>query len=775
MDAIWQKIKADITSRPAVSVLITVTIIASATLLTLALATLLNLGAPYDRTFEELNAAHLWLYFKRDQIRYRDIARIESLPGVVESTGLQYSVPNRVRIDDSRAWISLRAVPVEMPQVNRLLVQDGRYLVAHQSEILASKDLKDMYQLSVGDTLSITQLDGKQVDLPVIGLAYNPTWDIYRNSQPPYLYVTEATLRQLFPDEASWEWSIGLRLRDPNSVAETLTQINAVLRSDAISSHTDWRDVKDAAIFEARLNFIFLGAFSFFAILATILVVASSISSTVLSQFRQIGVLKAVGFTQSQILALYLGQYLVFSLVGAPLGLLLGIALSPLPLQSMAASLSTTFQPPFNILLIGLVLSLVPAIVIAATLGSAYRGAQANIIKAIAIGAEAPCKKPFWAIRIATRLGLPMIFVLGLNDVFARPFRSFLTGLNLTLGVIGIVFGLTLNETLSTYRTDPTLLGIVYDAMVTREETSDARTQKILHTAPGVEAFYGECLIDVQTTGGHSFRIRAVEGNPAAFPFRIAEGSFFQPDTYQAVAGKGLLDWLELKVGDEITLVLDDRHARPITWRIVGQYLEPDNLGQMLMVSLPSVKQSINHARPDTYYLKLRPDANPIRLKQYLEPTPDADLNLTLISQVVPGAVRYLQLAIFALSGILIGIALVNVFNTSMLAMQEKLRVVGVLKTLGMTPAQVVAMVNTTAGFLGLLATALGVPLGLAFTRGLLSVLSRSRGFGEVNVTLDLLYVVLLIPFMMLVSMAGSLIPARKAARLSIVKVLRSE
>jgi ABC-type antimicrobial peptide transport system permease subunit len=54
-------------------------------------------------------------------------------------------------------------------------------------------------------------------------------------------------------------------------------------------------------------------------------------------------------------------------------------------------------------------------------------------------------------------------------------------------------------------------------------------------------------------------------------------------------------------------------------------------------------------------------------------------------------------------------------------------------------------------------------------------MISRSRGFGEVNVTLDLLYVLLLIPSMMIVSMAGSLIPGRKAARLSIVDVLRSE
>jgi hypothetical protein len=46
MDAILQKIKADITSRPLISLLIVVTITAASALLTLALATLLHLNAP---------------------------------------------------------------------------------------------------------------------------------------------------------------------------------------------------------------------------------------------------------------------------------------------------------------------------------------------------------------------------------------------------------------------------------------------------------------------------------------------------------------------------------------------------------------------------------------------------------------------------------------------------------------------------------------------------------------------------------------------------------
>jgi len=775
MNAVLQKIKADITGRPLISALIVTTIALASALLTLALATLMNMQAPYDRSFEQLNGAHLWLYFDRDKTRMRDIKFIENLPAVVESTGLRYSITSRVRLRGTRVWTSLRAIPLDTPAVNRLWIQEGRPLADRKTEVLASRDLNDLYGLSVGDSVIISRQDAREMELPVIGLAYNPTWDTYRNTQPPYLYVSLDTLRRLFPDEGEWDWSIGLRLADPEAVDEVLERIEDALPPGAIASHTDWRDVRASAIFGAQINFVFLGTFSFFAILATILVIATSIGSTVLSQFRQIGILKAIGFTPGQVLAVYLGQYLTLGLVGAPLGLLLGIALSPLPLRSVAASLSTSFQPPFNALVVALVMSVVSAVIIAATLGSAYKGAKANIVRAIATGAEAPHRRASWGTRWATRLGFPTILTLSLNDLTARPLRSAMTGLNLTLGVIGIIFGLTLNETIKTYEADPSLLGIVYDAVATRDETSDSRTRRILQRAPGVEAFYGQCMVDVKTEQGQAFQVRAVEGNLAAFPFRITEGRFFRPGTYEAIAGQGLLDWLGLEVGDSITLIVDDREHRPITWQIVGRYPEPVNAGQMLIVSLPTVRRVTKETQPTTYHLKLTPDANTAELKRYLEPKPDADLNLTLVGEAIPGAVLYLQLAIFALALILIGIALVNVFNTSLLAMQEKLRVIGVLKTLGMTPSQVILMMSSTAGLLGLLATCLGVPLGLILTREMLKALSRNYGFGEVIVALNALYTSSLLPLIVVVSMVGSLIPARWAARTPIVQVLRNE
>jgi putative ABC transport system permease protein len=290
-----------------------------------------------------------------------------------------------------------------------------------------------------------------------------------------------------------------------------------------------------------------------------------------------------------------------------------------------------------------------------------------------------------------------------------------------------------------------------------------------------VETFYAETQLQVQTQDGQTFQLRAVEGDLAAFPFHLAQGRFFQPDTNEAIVGRGLLDWLGLELGDSLTLTLEDDDRHPVTWTIVGVYPEPADAGQRMMVSLSSASKLDRHAAPAIYYLKLSPDADTDTLRTYLEPDKESDLSLILVDEAIPNSVIYLQLAILMLGGILIGIAVINVFITSLLATQEKLRVVGVLKTVGMVPAQVIAMINTAAGMLGLLSVLIGIPVGLVLTGGLLTALSNVYGFGQVSLSFDAWALLLLIPLVILVSLAGSYIPARWAARLSIVRVLREE
>ncbi len=266
-----------------------------------------------------------------------------------------------------------------------------------------------------------------------------------------------------------------------------------------------------------------------------------------------------------------------------------------------------------------------------------------------------------------------------------------------------------------------------------------------------------------------------MDGELSAFPFQVLEGRFIQPETNEALAGKGLLTWLGLKVGDTLTVQIDEKDGPSASWVIVGVYPEPGDAGQRLLVNLSSLSRLVKNHDPETYFLKLAPTADLEAMRNFLAPRRDSGLSLTAVEDAIPPSVIYLQIAIFSLAAILIVIAVVNILIMSLLTAQEKVRTVGILKTIGMTPNQVVTMFNTTAASLGALAILGGIPLGLVTTRALLTLLSDSLGFGNLSLSTNPTQLLLLIPGILVATLAGSSLPARWAANLFIVQVLRKE
>jgi len=774
MSAILRKIRADLFNRRLAAFLVTLTVLVSTTLLTLTAITLNSMSASFERSFDALNGAHLWLYFDRDLVSRSDVARVEELPGVVASTGLQFSQVTRAEIGPERISVSVRQVDAQQPPVNALLITAGRYLLPDDARgVLVDKRLAEQFHIKPGDTLRISTLSGYK-PLDVVGLAFNPTWDIYRTVQPPYLYTLEKTFQSLFPDRLAWDWSVGLRLSDPNSVKATLAAAQSAMRSKAITDHTDWRNVREAYLFSAQLNALFLTAFGVFALAAAALIMTNSISGAVLAQFRDIGVLKALGFTGAQVVWVYLGQNLVVGAVGGVLGIAVGVILAPLPLATLARALNTTPRPVLDPALLAGVLIAVLAVVLISTAWPARHGARVNTIQAITTGYELPGVRPSQWARLARMACLPMPMVMGAKDAFARRGRATLTLVSLLLGVVSLVFSFAMNEVINAFLREPSLAGVVYDAWVSREGISDSSARRTLAQAPGVAAVVAHTTAKVETADGKEFRVRAEEGDLADLPFKLEAGRLVNTDVEgEAMIGVGLQSWLDLNVGDALRVTVSGKRA-PVEWRIVGVYREPADNGQMAIISLRSLRAVDRTVEPDTYFLRLSPSVNLDALRAYLKSRADDSLGLAVVDTQI-SSLQQFRLTMLALSVALSVIAAISVFNSAVLNMRERMSEVGTLKTLGMTPAQVVTMVLASGGLLGALAAVMGVPLGVVLLQAALNVLGQVYGFGSFELRPD--WIALSLPALIAVGVGllGSAVPARWAARLNVVEVLQYE
>ena len=77
---------------------------------------------------------------------------------------------------------------------------------------------------------------------------------------------------------------------------------------------------------------------------------------------------------------------------------------------------------------------------------------------------------------------------------------------------------------------------------------------------------------------------------------------------------------------------------------------------------------------------------------------------------------------------LLVAIALVNLLATLLLVTRERARDFAIFKAIGLTPRGVLGVVNSGGAVLGLIAIAIGIPLGLIIFRGVTRADEPERG-----------------------------------------------
>ncbi|MFD4508292.1 ABC transporter permease [Streptomyces sp. NPDC058457] len=130
------------------------------------------------------------------------------------------------------------------------------------------------------------------------------------------------------------------------------------------------------------------------------------------------------------------------------------------------------------------------------------------------------------------------------------------------------------------------------------------------------------------------------------------------------------------------------------------------------------------------------------------------------------------------LTAMLAVVAALGVFNTVVLDTRDRRRVLGMLKSIGMTPRQVTVMTVTSMGVLGVVGSLAGVPLGIA---GYDLVVPRMADAVDIVLPPSLTDVCragVLTPLALsglAIAMLGAYLPARGAARLTVAEALHNE
>jgi len=777
VSAVWRASRAAVRRRKLQTIIIGLVVWVATATTVMALGLLAASSAPFDNAFGQQDGAHLSVAFDRTKTSDEQLARTALKPGVEAAAGPF----GQVVLDGTKGREGFLGLLTTVGRadpggpVDKVNLWRGRW-VTGPGEIVLNLPPDYTGSFAPGNTIDIPG----RPEFTIVGFAYTV-------GESADAWVTPGQVADLRPTTTQMLYRF-THAGTAEEVSAGLTAVTSGLPPGAALGSQSYLTVKQTAASGPGIYVPFLLVFGLLGLAVAILIVANVVSGAVVAGFRHIGVLKAIGFTPNQVLAVYLTMVSVPSVIGCAVGAFTGNLITGPLLKDAFEGFGTTVgvEPWVDVVaLLGM-----PLLVAVAALLPALRARRLPASRAISAGSAQGTGR---GLRIQRRLSgtrLPRSISLGLGLPFARPARSVLTMAAVVLGVLSVTFAVGLTRSAIDYRNavypvNPDQVEINATGMmfgpppdggpppsIKKPKLSDAEDEALLRAQPGVTGVAAILRQDVQALGQKEpITVQFYRGDTGKLVPQVLKGHW--PDGPGQVAAPGrFLNQRGLKLGDTITLELDGKRA-PVT--IVGDVLTNDPFE--IFANWQTLPLLAPGERPDTYQVQLEPGTDAQTFLTAVEAgdsglqgVPAGD-NLGSQAVAIIGAATLLTVLLGFVAGL-------GVFNTVVLNTRERRRDLGMLKSIGMTPRQVTVMTVTSMGALGLLGGLLGLPLGVGAHR---LVIPAMLAAAQADVT-DVLVDVYRAPILVLLGLAGvviavlgALIPARSAARLTIAEVLHNE
>ncbi|MFF5933554.1 FtsX-like permease family protein [Streptomyces sp. NPDC012508] len=783
MSAVWRASRAAVRRRRLQTFVIGLVVLFSTATIVVALGLLEAASGPFDKGFAQQRGAHAVAAYDTAKVSDARLAEASGTPGVEASAGPYPLAVLQVPEGNSPRHVGpFNVVGRSGPggDVDRVDLWQGRWATA-PGEIVVNESRPAPALLPfeaerpgppLGDTIKVPGLPV----LTVVGYAHSLS-----NSADGW--VSPDQIDALGPTMTEMLYRFTGHATDAD-VAAALATVDSALPSDSLVAAHSYLTIQRAVASGPGAYVPFLLVFGLLGLAVAVLIVANVVSGAVVSGFRHIGVLKALGFTPGQVTAVYLLMVSLPAVIGCVLGTVLG-DLAARPLLSGAFQGTGMRIEGISLRVELAALTGMPLVVLLAALVPALRARRLSAAEAISAG-SAP-RRSGRGLRIQRRLSrtrLPRAVSLGLGLPLARPGRTALTLSAIVLGVLTVTFASGLADTVvkvteaSQQDVDLTMrpANPFFDEK-TAKDRSDAEMEALLRSAPGAAEVTPDLIVSL-TLAGQADAVDGffLRGDHAALGYgkQLVDGRWLNGAGETVVASE-FLNQTGGKVGDRLTLGLAGKRTE-VT--IVGSLMshEPDRL---LFDRRTLTRLDANY-RPQThqyrYHIKLDSGTTPQKYAKAVDQAAGPGL-YPIFNEPASFTVAVISLST-ALSLMLGTVAALGVFNTVVLNTRERRRDMGTLKSIGMTPRQVIAMVVTSMAALGLAGGLVGVPLGMAAHRVAVPLVAEAALVTLPRSVLD----VWTAPTLALTALAGvtlavlgALIPARRAARLTISEALRGE
>ncbi len=512
MKLILLKTFRDLRASLAQSIALIVIVMLGVTSFAATVAAYRDLDTSYNRTYDNLLFADV-TFAVRDAPQtvadeLRDMEGVEDVFGrLVIDTGLELPERNGETLDPIRARLIGLSAP-KRPEVNNVLVLEGRYFdSADDSAILLETHFAEYFDLGPGDTISPI-LNGTPVDFSVVGVVASPEYLMVSPSRQEILpsarsfgvfFVPLDVLQQKLSAEGMVN-DIAIRLEEDADESAVVKRVQEKLAPFGLTATTLRADQPSNAVLKADVEEFREVAY----LLPTVILLVAAISVYVMlgrqvrAQTPQVGLMKALGYSDRAVMWHFLLYALVIGVIGSVAGALLGLPLGKWITELYAAELGipiieTRFYP--DLILEGAALSLAATIV--AAIAPAYGAAR--LVPAQAMRFDPAFAQVKGRASLLERIvRLPLMLRLPLRSVFRVRRRSLTTALGIVFAYILILMVWGLLDSIEFFFTEN--YGIIerWDLSVSFASIQPPATRETILEWDGVKAV--EPILQVPVT-----------------------------------------------------------------------------------------------------------------------------------------------------------------------------------------------------------------------------------------------------------------------------------
>ncbi len=662
-------------------------------------------------------------------------------------------------------------------------------------EVLIERSAMGLLKAQVGDTLVIETPDGRWHELRIGGTAHDLNQFPSNLSFTAMGYITLDTMEWLgFPRSFSamhiTAAEHGDDIQHVRVVAETVKRkierggrwVNSTYVPQP-GKHPADDTLQSIALILGVLGTLVLGLSAFLII--------NMISALLMQQVRHIGVMKAIGGRRSQVIVLYLGMILVFSIIALAMAVPLGSVVSRQFVAYMANYMNfdvVDWNPPLRVYGLQIAIGLMAPML--AAMYPVLAGTRVTVREALSsfgVGKNAYGKG--LVDRLLERIRrLPRPLLLSLRNTFRRKGRLALTLATLVLG--GAIFIGVFSVRASMLQTlDDALAYWNYDFSLSFGRLFRlSQIERVASEVPGVVAV--ECWNNAGTnrvredeTQSKGIFMIALPPNTRMLNPVILEGRWLVPEDENAVVINTDVtkEETDIKVGDEITLMIDGRET---PWQVVG-IVKAIMTGPIAYTNFPyyaSLVSSVGRARSVQVITAQHDPASQTRIAEAVEEQfksagmrVNARETMGEVRQRVEGQFQLLVVLLLAMALLLAVVGGLGLMGTMSINVLERTREIGVMRAIGASDGAVSRIVISEGVLIGVVSWAIGTGLAYPFSKVFGTAIGYSFFGGPISYLFAPSGVLIWLGVVVSLAAVASFLPAHHASRLTIRDVLAYE